>query len=94
MEENSLHDKKSLTLVQGNKADWKELAKDCVCFANGAGGIISIGIEDEDDLPPPDQVINPKLIDEINKKVSGLTLNVGIAPIIEIASNGGEYIKL
>lgn len=47
MEENSHFDRKSLKLVQGKTADWPELAKDCVCFANGVGGEIHIGIEDE-----------------------------------------------
>ena len=47
MKENSSLDKKSLSIIDGKKADWKELAKDCVCFANGVGGKILIGIEDD-----------------------------------------------
>jgi hypothetical protein len=31
-------DLKSLRIVTGKTADWELLAKDCVCFANGAGG--------------------------------------------------------
>ena len=45
MKENSLFDRKSLKIIQGKKADWKELAKDCVSFANAVGGEIHIGIE-------------------------------------------------
>jgi len=30
-------DLKSLRTVTGCTADWDALAKDCVCFANGAG---------------------------------------------------------
>ncbi len=36
--EGQLLDKKSLRAVTGKTADWNELAKDCVAFANGSGG--------------------------------------------------------
>jgi ATP-dependent DNA helicase RecG len=94
MKENSILDKKSLSIIEGKTANWKELAKDCVCFANSFGGRINIGIEDEEDLPKPEQKINPKHIEDITKKISSLTINVGIAPKIIEASNGGEYIEL
>ncbi len=48
-------DHKSLRLVTGRTADWDALARDCVCFANGAGGRLLIGIEDGADEPPPGQ---------------------------------------
>ena len=44
MVENTLYDKKSLRTVFGKTADFDELAKDCVAFANAQGGIIEIGI--------------------------------------------------
>jgi ATP-dependent DNA helicase RecG len=94
MKENSILDKKSLSIIEGKTANWKELAKDCVCFANSFGGRINIGIEDEEDLPKPEQKINPKHIEDITKKISSLTINVGIAPKIIEAGNGGEYIEL
>ncbi|QZE14070.1 ATP-binding protein [Halosquirtibacter laminarini] len=53
MEENSIFDRKSLKLVQGKTADWDELAKVCVAFANATGGEIHIGIEDDKVLPDP-----------------------------------------
>ncbi|MES9858402.1 MAG: hypothetical protein ABW166_17640 [Sedimenticola sp.] len=31
-------DSKSLRIVTGKSANWEEIAKDCVCFANGNGG--------------------------------------------------------
>lgn len=94
MKENSILDKKSLLIIEGKKADWKELAKDCVCFANSYGGKINIGIEDDEEEPKEDQVIDTKLIEAIQKRISSLTINVGIAPIIRTSSNGGEYIEL
>jgi len=38
IEEEQRTDLKSLRTVTGKSADWDTLAKDCVCFANGAGG--------------------------------------------------------
>ncbi len=46
MKENKNIDHKSLRFLKGAKPDWDELAKDGVCFANGSGGVILIGIED------------------------------------------------
>ncbi|TXK75054.1 ATP-binding protein [Mesonia sp. K4-1] len=94
MEENSHFDKKSLKLIQGKTANWQELAKDCVCFANGVGGEIHIGIEDDKKLPEASQKITSSLVDKINKKIPQLTLNVGIIPTIATAENGGEFINL
>lgn len=94
MEENSHFDKKSLKLIQGSNANWQELAKDCVCFANGVGGEIHIGIEDDKKLPEASQKITPSLVDKINKKIPQLTLNVGIIPTIATAENGGEFINV
>lgn len=92
MEENSHFDKKSLKLVQGKTANWNELAKDCVCFANGVGGEIHIGIEDDQELPDANQKIKPALVDKINKTIPQLTINVAVNARIEAASNGGEFI--
>ena len=80
MKENSSLDKKSLSLITGKTANWKELAKDCVCFANGYGGKILIGIEDDEDVPKATQKISKQLIEQINKRIPSLALNVGIAP--------------
>lgn len=94
MVENSLYDKKSLAIIKGNTANFKELAKDCVCFANANGGTIAIGIEDEEDVPNATQKIPSSYIEKINKRITSLTLNTGIAPQIVTAENGGEYIAL
>jgi ATP-dependent DNA helicase RecG len=94
MKENSLFDKKSLSLIQGSKADWKELAKDCVCFANAIGGEIHIGIEDDETQPPAHQKIKDELLEKILKTIPSLTINVGIAVRKEVAENGGEYLIL
>lgn len=94
MKENSILDKKSLAIITGKTANWKELAKDCVCFSNSYGGKIMIGIEDDSDEPPHIQKIPEDFIENIQKRISALTINVGIAPKIIKHENGGEYVEL
>lgn len=94
MKENSILDKKSISIIKGKTADWKELAKDCIAFANSAGGKIIIGVEDDDTLPPSTQAISDDMIENILKRIPALTINVAIIPQKIIAENGGEYIEL
>ena len=94
MKENSLFDRKSLKIIKGKTANWEELAKDCVCFANAVGGEIHIGIEDDSLLPPDNQKISNPLLESIRKRIPALTVNVGIDVRKETAENDGEYIVL
>lgn len=87
-------DRKSLRVIQGKAADWEEIAKDCVCFANGAGGRLLIGIEDDDDQPPAQQTVPVELVDKARKRIAELAVNVQVLPSIRRASNGGEYLEL
>ncbi len=93
-DENQNVDRKSLRLVSGRSADWSELACACVCFTNGSGGRLLIGIEDGETEPPADQTIAPDLPERIRKRVGQLTVNVQVFPEIQRAANGGEYIAL
>lgn len=93
-EEGQRLDRKSLRVVQGGSTDFEELAKDCVCFANGSGGQLLIGIEDDASLPPPGQCIESRLLDRIRKRVGELTVNVTVIPEIQTAVNGGQLIVL
>lgn len=95
MKENKNTDHKSLRFLKGTKTDWDELAKDCVCFANGSGGVILIGIEDGHELPPANQkILDKNTPDLIQKNIAHRTINVGIAVTIELAENDSEYIRL
>lgn len=87
-------DLKSLRTVTGKTADWEALAKDCVCFANGAGGRLLVGMEDGEALPPANQVVPPELLDRLRKRIGELTVNVQALPSLQRAANGGEYIEL
>lgn len=87
-------DRKSLRKVTGGTANFIELAQDCVCFANGAGGTLLVGIEDDADAPPPEQRIPLDLLDRIRRRVAELTVNVEVQPALVRHDNGGEYIAL
>lgn len=87
-------DCKSLRVVIGKTADWAELAKDCVAFANGLGGRLLIGVEDGQTLPPPEQRIPAELPDSLRRRVAELTVNVSVRPQLRVADNGGELVEL
>jgi len=94
MRENQYIEKKRLDTVTGKTADWKELAKDCVCFANSRGGTILIGIADGEVLPSAIQRIETDLPFKIKKKIAENSVNVGVNTTIKTADNGGEFIKI
>ena len=87
-------DRKSLRTVLGKTADWDALAKDAVCFANGSGGRLLIGIEDGQALPPAGQSVPPELLDRLRKRINELTVNVQALPSLQRAANGAEFIEL
>lgn len=92
-EEGHHFDRKSLRKITGKTADFHELAYDCVCFANGAGGELLVGLEDGEAHPPPDQRIDRALLDQVRKRVAELTVNVEVllarasSPISECCSS-------
>lgn len=92
--EGQLLDQKSLRAVTGKTADWNEIAKDCIAFANATGGRLLLGIEDGQSEPPADQRIPPDLPDTLRRKLAERTVNVTVLPDITTAPNGGQYIEL
>ena len=74
MKESQTYDKKSLRAVSGKTADFEEIAKDCVAFANREGGHLVIGIEDEDELPLAAQHISGELKESVVKRINELTI--------------------
>ena len=93
-QEGQLLDQKSLRSVTGKSADWSELAKDCIAFANAMGGRLLLGIEDEQDQPPAGQLIPADLPDTIRRKIAERTVNVSVLPDVVTAPSGGQYIEL
>lgn len=94
MKESQTYDKKSLRSVTGKTADFDEIAKDCVAFANREGGHLAIGIEDDQELPPPTQCVPESLKETVVKRLSERTINVALIPNIVKAKNGGEFLDL
>jgi ATP-dependent DNA helicase RecG len=88
-------DYKSLRKAIGSKANHRDLAETCVCFANAQGGDIIIGIEDKNDAPPAKQKVNQEDINDLIKSLRSLTDGVGIVhPEIIKHENEGEYFVL
>ena len=94
MKESQTYDRKSLKTVTGKTADFDELAKDCVAFANRDGGHLAIGIENDEELPPVSQRISGTLKEKVVKRINELTINVALIPRIITSENGGEYLDL
>ena len=94
MKEGSLFDRKSLKTIIGKRADFNELAKDCVAFANAKGGHIHIGIEDDCVLPPTNQVIEQNVVDILAKRINELTVNVAVHTELCKAENDANFIDL
>ena len=93
-QEGQLLDHKSLRAVTGKTADWNEIAKDCIAFANATGGRLLVGVEDGQTLPPPGQQIPTDLPDTLRRKLAERTVNVTVLPNVVIATNGGQYIEM
>ena len=88
-------DRKSLRAVMGSTADWDEIAKDCVAFANAQGGCLLIGIEDGEHSAPPDQRISDDLAGKVRRRIGELTVNVTVAVQIQVSGEtGGEYLEV
>ena len=94
MKENSIYDKKSLRAIQGKKADFDEVAKDCVAFSNAEGGMIDFGIENDDQLPPEGQKVDAGLPVTVVNRINGLTQGVMVNVEVLTAENGGEVLRL
>ncbi|MDD2810067.1 ATP-binding protein [Rhodoferax sp.] len=92
--EGQLLDRKSLRAVTGKSADWGELAKDCVAFANALGGRLLIGIEDAQPWPPAGQCVPTDLPDTLHRRIAELTINVSVRADVKRADNGGEFLEL
>ena len=64
-------DLKSLRLVTGKTADWAELAKDCVAFANALGYALVASRARQ-------AIASPRLIRAVNRGGGGLLMGAGV----------------
>ena len=68
-------EKKSLRLISENSG-WDKLAIPCVAFANAIGGVVDLGVEDNDNAPPLGQKITDKLLEKVRGKIRDKTKQV------------------
>ena len=94
MNEGAHRDKKSIRFLQEERPDWRELAKDAVCFANAYGGHIHIGLEDDQDDPAPAQRIPPEWPAMVRRRIMENSSNVVVETQVITAPNGGEYLDV
>ena len=95
MIEHTQLDKKSLLyFVDSKKVKWKELAQDCVAFANTRGGLLIFGVEDSESEPKSDQVIRYDLVNQVQSRIFQSTIGVSLAADIETHPNGGMTLNV
>lgn len=92
--EGQLLDRKSLRAISGRTANWDEIAKDCIAFANATGGRLQVGIENDQSQPPSGQQIPPELPDTLRRRISEKTVNVVVLVDIVTTPSGGQYLDL
>lgn len=86
-------ERKSLRIIEGRTANWDEIARHCVAFANARGGKLLIGFEDGEATPPMDQRVAAELVERTRRRIGELTVNVTCAVQRESsAETGGEYL--
>lgn len=73
----------------------RDLAITCVSFANSQGGDIIVGIEDKTKIPPLDQKIDEKIINEVITRLRSLCFSTSlIFKGKEIHNNGSEIFTI
>lgn len=94
-EESNTIDYKSLRKIQQGDNGFKDLAISVVSFANSQGGKLTIGIEDKNKAPLPDQKISVEDINKTLNRLRSLTFNVGLmaSDILEHLE-GGQYFEI
>lgn len=92
--EGQAYDRKSIRVVTAKSPRWRDLAKDCVAFANSHGGVIDIGIEDDSDGPPAGQIVSRLLVDKVRTKICENAVNVSLDVMKLTAANSGESIRI
>lgn len=95
MSEGDRTEYKSLTLVTRASPAWDDVARECVCFANGRGGTLILGVEDGETEPAAGQRVPPHLPETLFKRLSERTFNLTPTfPEIRVTLNGGEVLEV
>lgn len=100
MIENCSKEYKGLKKIIDNQGKLKseglrDLAITCVAFANAQGGVLIIGIEDNESAPPLRQTIDIKLTNTTITRLRSLCFNVGLVlNDIETNDNGDQFFSI
>jgi ATP-dependent DNA helicase RecG len=91
--EDQVREYKSLQIIRAGR--FRDLAAECVCFANAQGGVIVIGFDDKTQEPPQNQRIEQKILNDTLERLRGLTFSVALS-VSDILTheNGGEYFEI
>ena len=92
--EGQTFERKSLRYALGKADDGNGLASDCVGFANATGGTILLGIEDSQQEPWAGQRVEDDFPDRLRKRITQITVNVGVSVRKVAAANGGEFMEV
>jgi len=92
--ENHEFEQKSIRYALGKHEDGDKLASDCVGLANATGGLIQLGIEDDETEPPARQRVPDGLPEKLGKRIPQITINVGLFVRKCISANGGEFVEI
>ena len=91
--ENQVREYKSLQVITAGR--FRDLAEECVGFANAQGGMIVIGFDDKMTMPPQNQKIEQKWLNNTLERLRGLTFAVALSVSeILVHENGGEYFEI
>ncbi|MCX5796866.1 MAG: ATP-dependent DNA helicase [Elusimicrobia bacterium] len=93
-DENQTFERKSLRYALGKQDEADGLACDCVGLANARGGLILLGLENDQDQPPAAQRVPDDLPEFLRKRIPQITVNVGLEVRKARADNGGEFIAI
>lgn len=87
-------EQKSLRYAMGKHDDADGLACDCVGLANASGGTIYLGIEDGMLEPPSGQRVAADFPDRLRKRLTQITVNLGVVVDKAVAGSGGEFVEI
>ena len=86
---------KSIQKIRSGDKGFKDLAVTCVSLANAQGGTIFIGFDDKKKLPPENQDVEPKEVNNAVTKLRSLCFNVAlVGSEILTHKSGSQYFTI
>lgn len=83
-----------LRTITGKIADWSDLVKQCVAFANGSGGLLLIGLEAGALQAPAGQRVEDAVMRRALKRLQEQTVNVNLSARVVACGPDSEYLEI